>query len=75
MAELLTRVDPVQYKKHVVMKKGKKVLYVHLNKSLYGTLNAELLFWENISRNLMNKWGFKLNPYDKFVANKTIDER
>ena len=31
MEELLMRVDPSQYEKHVVTDKGKKVLYVHLH--------------------------------------------
>ena len=30
MVELLTRVDPSQYEKHVIMKKGKKFFYVRL---------------------------------------------
>ena len=45
------------------MDKGKKVLYVRLKKALYGTLKAALLLWENLSNNLMNKWGFNMNPY------------
>ena len=70
---LITRVDPGQYSKHVVMDKGKKVLYVRLKKALYGTLKAALLLWENLSNNLMNKWGFNLNPYYICVANNTIN--
>ena len=38
--ELLMRVDPSQYKKHVVTDKGKKVLYISPKKTLYGTLKA-----------------------------------
>ena len=55
MAELLTRVDPCQYEKSIVMEKWKKVLYMSKNKSLYGTLKAALLFRENLSINIMNK--------------------
>ena len=75
MVELLARVDPGQYAKHVVMEKGKKVLYVRLKKALYETLKAALLFWDNLLINLVNKWGFKLKPYDICVANKTIGIR
>ena len=50
-------------------------MYVRLKKALYGILKAELLLWENFSNNLMNKWGLKLNPYERCVANKTINRR
>ena len=43
MSELITRVNTGQYSKHIVMEKGKKVLYVRPKKSLYGTLKAALL--------------------------------
>ena len=75
MAELLTRVYPVQYSKHVIVDKRDKLLYVRLKKALYGTLKVALLFWEDLSKHLVNKWGFKLNPYDICVANKTINRR
>ena len=55
MSELLKRVDPGKYIKQVVAEKGKKVLYMGMKKSLYGALKAALLFWENLSRNIMNK--------------------
>jgi hypothetical protein len=37
----------------------------------YGTLQAALLFWQDLSGHL-EKWGFKPNPYDWCVANKTV---
>ena len=75
MTELLTRVDPGKYEKHFVTEKRKKVLCVHLKKALYGTPKTALLFWENLSTNLVNKWGFKLNPYERYVDNNTIYRR
>ena len=33
------------------------------------------MFWENLSSNIMKKWGFKLNPYDRCVYRNTIDGR
>ena len=48
------------------------MLYVKLKKALYGTLQAALLFWRLLSDTLV-EWGFKLNEYDKCVANKTIN--
>jgi len=48
------------------------MLYVKLRKALYGTLQAALQFWKLLSDTLID-WGFKLNNYDKCVANKTIN--
>ena len=45
-----------------------------LLKALYGTLQAALLFWENLSSQL-KEWGFKLNPHDFCVANKTVNHK
>jgi hypothetical protein len=72
MAEAILKIDPKQYTKHVVQENGKDVIYVILKKALYGTLQAALLFWQNLSAQLQ-KWGFEINPYDFCVANKTID--
>ena len=57
----------------MVMENGKKVLYVVLQKALYGTLQAALLFWENVSAFLVNELGFKRNPYDSCMVNKMIN--
>jgi hypothetical protein len=72
LARLLTRVNPKVYIEYITIEKGKPVLYVQLMKALYGTLQAPLLFWQNLSGHL-EKWGFELNPYDWCVANKTVD--
>jgi hypothetical protein len=45
---------------------------VQLTKALYGTLQAALLFWKDLSGYLLQQ-GFTLNPYDNCVANKTIE--
>jgi hypothetical protein len=74
MAELLVRVNQAKYRKYVVKdKKGKDTLYVELTKALYGTCQADLLFWKNLSSFLIDELGFTLNKYDKCVANKMID--
>jgi hypothetical protein len=74
MAELLVRVDPAKYRKYIVKdKKGNDTLYVELTKALYGTCQAALLFWKNLSAFLIDELGFTLNKYDKCVANKMID--
>jgi hypothetical protein len=72
MAEFILKIDPKQYQKYVTKENGKDVVYVTLKKALYGTLQAALLFWQNLSTQLQ-EWGFEINPYDFCVANKTID--
>ena len=72
MAELLMEIDHDMYQPHLVMEKGKQVIYVELLKALYGTLRAARLFWETLSGKLQ-EWGFTLNAYDSCVANKYVD--
>jgi hypothetical protein len=57
---------------YLLIKKGKPVMYVQLKKALYGTLQAGLLFWKELTQNL-KEWGFEINPYDWCCANKMID--
>ena len=46
MEKLLARNDPDIFKKYITAdEKGLKIKYDEWLKALYGTLNAELLFW------------------------------
>jgi Reverse transcriptase (RNA-dependent DNA polymerase) len=72
MAELLVRIDPTHYQQFVRTENGRVILYVKLNKALYGTLKAALLFWRLLSEKLTGM-GFIVNPYDCCVMNKTIN--
>ena len=63
-----------EYKKFVCYEDGKKVLYLKLLKALYGCVQSALLWYELFSGTLKNM-GFKLNPYDTCVANKTINDK
>jgi hypothetical protein len=72
LAELLTKVDPDLYTKYMTTEHGKPVLYVQLQKALYGTLTAAMLFWKDLSGHL-SKEGFKPNAYDSCVMNKRVD--
>ena len=73
MAELLTKVDPNKYVPYLTEEKGKQVLYVVLNKALYGTLQGALLFWKDLSSYLTKTMGFTANKYDSCVVNKRIN--
>jgi len=73
IVELDVKLDPSLYRKYIwENKKGKPMLYIKLKKALYGTLQVALLFWRLLSDTLI-EWGFKLNEYDKCVANKIIN--
>ena len=72
LATLLAKVDKDKYEKFVVEEGGKPVIYVRLKKALYGTLNASLLFWKDLTAELKG-WGFVVNPYDECVANKMVN--
>ena len=74
MVEMLINIDPDQYLKYARTERGKIVFYVALSKVLYGTLQDSFLFWRKLAREL-KALGFDINPYDWYVANKTIDKK
>ncbi len=48
------------------------ILYVKVQKAMYGLLRSALLIYRKLVVDLENS-GFKLNPYDPCVANKTLN--
>ena len=53
MAELLVNIDPYLYKKYTtIYEKGNKIMYAKCLKTLYGTLDAALIFWVKLSTNI-----------------------
>jgi hypothetical protein len=73
LAELMVTIAPNIYCKHITTTaKGKPVLYVRLEKALYGMMKSALLFYRKLVADLRSI-GFELNPYDPCVANKIID--
>jgi hypothetical protein len=71
LAELLAKVDPDTYSKYLVKERGKTVMYVQLQRALYGTLTAAMLFWKDLCGHLTAE-GFTPNPYDSCVMNKMV---
>ena len=53
--------------------RGKTVIYAELSKSLYGTLQAAMLFWKDLTTFLTSNLSFSIYPYDWCVVNKDID--
>lgn len=71
-AELLAMIDPSLYRQHVMVEKGKTIMYAELRKELYGMLQAALKFWQKVTPNLVSL-GYTINPYDWCVANKIVN--
>ena len=70
--DIMCEVNP-EYKKYVTTdKNGKKILYVKVLRAIYGCIESALLWYELYVKTLKGM-GFKLNPYDKCVANKMIN--
>jgi Reverse transcriptase (RNA-dependent DNA polymerase) len=73
LADLLIRLDPT-YQQFATMEHGKRVIYAKLNKALYGTLQASLLFWKKF-KTFLTDLGFEDNPYDSCVMNKMVNNK
>ena len=68
--DILCNMDPT-YNEFVVIKRGVKVLYTHILRAIYGLLVSAVLFYRKF-RASIEEQGFKVNPYDPCVANKTV---
>jgi hypothetical protein len=72
MVNLLLEIDRELYEPYLVQERGKLTMCVELLKALYGTMCAAWLFWERLSKQLVD-WGFTPNPYDSCVVNMIVD--
>ena len=68
-AELLIKVDE-SYAADVTYEQG-PVIYMELDKALYGTIQAALLFWKWLST-FFKEHSFVMNSYDSCVMYKVI---
>ena len=73
MVNMLLHIDHDKYKDYIVTEREDKVLYMELLKALYRTLRTARLFWEKLSKQLIDVWGFTPNKYDECVVNKIIN--
>ena len=69
--DILCRVNP-EYSQYVRYENNVKVLYVKVLRAIYGCIFSALLWYELFSSTL-EEMGFKINPYDRCVANKTVN--
>lgn len=72
LAEMMIKIAPDVYRCYVTVdQKGTKVLYVKLQKALYGLMKASLLFYRKL-RKEFKQYGLEINPYDPCVANMMV---
>jgi hypothetical protein len=74
LVDMLVDLDPDTYKDYVIYEghKNTKVLYLQVNKAIYGMLQSSLLFYKKFKKDL-ESIGFEINPYDPCVANRIIN--
>ena len=72
MAELVVKIDPKLYSKMIsTERKGRMVLYMKMQKSLYGILKSSLLFYHNLIGDKTRE-SFEINPYDPCVMKQVV---
>jgi len=69
--DLFCEIDP-SLAEFVVIENRQKVLYVQLDKALYGCVQSALL-WYDLYSSTLKDMGFELNPCDMCVANAIIE--
>jgi hypothetical protein len=71
----MVTIAPNIYHKYITTNaKGKPVLYVQLEKALYGMMKSALLFYQKLLADL-HSIVYVLNPYYPCVANKMINHQ
>ena len=70
LVDLLIEVDSSTFGPKVVFENKKKIIYVRVLKAIYGMMEAALLWYKRF-RGELEGIGFKFNPYDPYVANRT----
>jgi hypothetical protein len=74
LTEMMIQIAPQVYRKYVMVdRKGTKILYVKLQKALYGLMRSSLLFYRKL-RKEFEKYRLIVNPYDPCIANKTTED-
>ena len=68
---IMYQINP-KYLSYVTQEGGKQVLYMRLKEALYDCMQSAIL-WYITFKNCIEHLGFKLNPYDPYVANKTVN--
>ncbi len=74
LADMMVQIAPETYHKYITTdRKGTRILYAKLQKALYGLMQASLLFYRKLRKEL-EAYGFVVNPYDPCVAKMTTKD-
>ncbi len=74
LVEMMVHIAPQIYRKYITLdRKGMPMLYMKLQKALYGLMRVRLLFYRKLCKEL-EEYGFMVNPYDQCVANKCMGD-
>ena len=69
----MVMVYPSLYRQYITYdSKCQALIYVNMNKALYGLLKSALQFYKKFCSDI-EAYGFKVNPYDPCVANADIN--
>ena len=72
LTEMMAVIEPQLYRKYIMTdRKGQSMVYIKIQKALYGILTSALLFYKKLVKDLEQQ-GFQLNPYEPCVTNKMI---
>ena len=73
LVDVLVEISPDIYGPFVSTdKKGVKTLIFRCHNAIYGTMVASILYYKQFCMTIKHL-GFKINPYDPCVTNRTID--
>ena len=72
LVRLLVELDTKKFESFVVVENRKPVLYLEVNKAIYGMLVAALL-WHKKFRKDLESIGFVFNNYDPCICNREVD--
>jgi hypothetical protein len=72
LAELMAKADPKLYQKYLNDEQEKTVLYLRLQKALYGLMKSALLFYRKLISEVRGM-GFEVNPCDPCIVNKMVN--
>ena len=67
----MCKVNP-EHKKILRIENYVKVIQLRILKALYGCMESAILLYDLYAKTLMSQ-GFVFNPYDRCIANSTID--
>ena len=75
LGEVMVKVSPKICQNYFIMSsKGVPLLYVQIQKALYGLLRSALLFYRNLVKDI-EACRFQINTYDPCVSKKMINEK